>query len=176
MMWGEDILDPVLFALTNGRAYWLLMCVLYGYVFALICDKDQPLFSPHNVGMIITRTAMIIMFGLLTSYAFAYRLFPLIPAEKGGGNHTHSRDALLCFPAGPKSEVIVQLLSTSKVTPNCLGPLKVVAATDSLLYITTSSGQRPEFSGEVRGFPTIYSVAKSDLAGFLTNPSRVQTK
>ena len=37
----------------------------------------------------------------LNTFAFAYRVFPLVPADKGGGNYYYSRDSRICLGAEP---------------------------------------------------------------------------
>lgn len=165
MLWGPELYQPMVLAMKNGASYWVLTVALCLCIFQSLLEQDQPLFPGQDKGLIIARSAIILILAFLGTYAFAYRLFPLIPAEKGGGNYFYARNAKLCFPAGVKLDAIKQVLAQSLVN-DCSLPVKVIEATDSMLYVTLSSNQKGESWADVENFPAIYSVQRSDLALF----------
>jgi hypothetical protein len=120
------------------------------------------------------------MFALFSTLAFAYRLFPLIPADKGGGNFAYSRDARICVAATsakkPEADTLAipEALVGPSAPPGCSVPVMVIAATESTLYIARSddrggaaaSAERsaPENWSDGEHVPTIYAISKAKLA------------
>jgi len=175
LLWGKEMLRPVGMAITRGASYWILTLALYAYLFATLTEHDQPLFRGQAAGMTMARTAMVLTLTFIATYAFGYRLFPLIPVDKGGGNYFSSGDARLCF--GGTERVLPKDLMNGQ----CSFPVKIIAATDSALYVALSSVRvadeagreptkdarpAPESWAEGDYFPAIYSIERSELAYF----------
>jgi hypothetical protein len=180
VLWGTTIITPVWIAITKGTAYWVLIGALLLYVFQSIVLRHQPLFSGQVQGLYVARTATVTTLVLVSTLAFAYRLFPLIPADKGGGNFFYRRDAKVCVAltdltkTGTSTSILPEALVDKGATSGCSVAVKVIEATDSTLYVARSDDRggalandprtAPEIWTDGEFVPTIYAIAKTRLA------------
>lgn len=115
---------PLWSAIIKGTSYWTLMGILLLYSFyALLSPRLTPLFPGQTQGVFIARAATVTTLTLFSTLAFAYRLFPLIPADKGGGNFSYRNDSRVCITsAGLTKPVPDATVKTAKDTVTKTAP------------------------------------------------------
>lgn len=150
----------------TGFPYWVFTFALYFYLLGSVFEHGRLLFTGQDKGLIIERTTITMILIFLGTYAFAYRIFPLIPIEKGGGNYYYGNNAQLCFPTGDKLKTIRQISPQVLSADYCSAPVRVIEATDSMIYVALSSKLGNKYWATADSLPAIYSFERSDLALF----------
>jgi hypothetical protein len=117
------------------------------YLFQTVMAKRHSRFPGQVQGLYIARTATVITLILISTLAFAYRLFPLIPADKGGGNYFYRRDARVCVAPTEQTRPAVNTstLPTDRTNPPkkspaiSADPTKSAKSSDPFLTAPTKS-------------------------------------
>jgi hypothetical protein len=163
--------------LWKGRAYWMFMAALTYYVVTSASRRVSPLYHGQSEGAQLARWAIVITLAILSTLAFAYRLYPYIPADKGGGNYHFSRDARLCVTADATLPALLRDVKEA----NCSVTVKVLEITDTTVYAarsddrgTDDTGQGPGSDGREAAeiwsdgqyFPAVYAISRNKI-GFI---------
>lgn len=173
-LWGTiGYLLPIFF---KGLSYWLFTAALTLYLVGSVSQKPLYWFVGQKEGVQIARWAVVFTLFMMSVLAFAYRVYPLIPADKGGGNFRFSRDVQICMLAGEK---VATEISVKREDLTCTVPVKVLDITDSTLYVArkddkghNESGESPlpnrqeaaEIWSDGEFFPTVYAIPRSKTA------------
>jgi hypothetical protein len=110
---------------------------------------------------------------LLSTLAFAYRIFPLISADKGGGNFAQSRVARLCTGTLDQNAQPTELFGDSDIA-RCSVPVVVIESSDNVLWVSRTDdrggavedGQKcaPEIWAEGHFYPRIFEINRTKLS------------
>lgn len=136
-------------AVIKGAAYWAMIGALLLYLFQTVMAKRHSRFPGQVQGLYIARTATVITLILISTLAFAYRLFPLIPADKGGGNYSYRRDARVCVAPTEQTRPAVNTstLPTDRTNPPKKSPAlstdPTKSAKSSYPFLTAPSKSDP---------------------------------
>lgn|ERR1035437_250959 len=172
----------------SGLSYFAFASLL---VFPLVSFVSKPVpssFPRQGTAVLIARSALIMTLALLSTFAFAYRLFPLVPSDKGGGNYAFARDASVCFVT--REPLPVPLRADPSDAAACSAPVKVIDSSETLLYVARShdpgldsNGDPPKEDKEDKRtapqiwteghyLPTVYALNKAKVASIELKPGR----
>lgn len=174
----------------KGLSYWLFIAALTLYLVGSVGQKPFYWFVGQKDGVQIARWAVVFTLFMMSVLAFAYRVYPLIPADKGGGNFRFSRDVQICMLSGEK---LATELSVKLEDLTCTVSVKVLDITDSTFYVARkddmgrnedgksppSNGREPaETWSDGEFFPTVYAIPRSKTAfvkyDIATNAKQIQ--
>jgi hypothetical protein len=125
-------------------------------------------------GVHLARWAIVITLSILSVLTFAYRVYPYIPADKGGGNFHFSRDAKICMFAEGMLPTAIRDISDK----SCSVQLKIIEITDTTTYVARNDdrgknemGNKPKAddreAAEVWSdgyFPDVYAISRLKIA------------
>ena len=167
---------PLLFKVAvHGFSYWLFASSLLVFVVQPMIGQVKYWYPGQRIGAQIARFGITITLALLSTFAFAYRLFPLVPADKGGGDYSQSRDARVCF-VPDKAWVPPGLTDVQGSDNRCSVRVKVIENTDPMIYVARSDdkGSSDELSqvdppaaevwSEGKYFPKIFAIPRASVA------------
>jgi len=156
-------------------SYWVFITALTFYITGPVRRKMSYWYPGQKEGAQLARWAIIITLTILSVLSFAYRVYPLIPADKGGGNFRFSRDARVCMmPDGSVPQALRDVPGSS-----CSVDVKILEITDTTVYSTRADdpgindlGQRPngdnrepaEIWSEGHYFPTVFAISRNRIA------------
>jgi len=170
-IWGD--FGHIRTVLVRGRAYFLLVIILLPYFIHSTSVRVRYWFEGQRTGVLVARSAMALTLSLLSTLAFAYRVFPSIPADKGGGNFDQSRVARLCIGSFDQTAVPAELFSDSDM-PRCSVPVAIIDSTDSFAWVSrmddwggaVDDGQRcaPEIWSEGQFYPRIFEINRTKVS------------
>jgi hypothetical protein len=160
--------------IKRALSYWIFVLSLAYYLaFSLPADLHF-WYRGQKEGIYLARWALIATLSILTILTFAFRVYPYIPADKGGGNFKYSRNAVICVSS---DGTLPDKIRDAK-NPGCSVPMKLIELTDSIAYAArvddpgkTEDGQAPPRDG-VKGpegwsdgyFPTVYAISRGKIA------------
>jgi len=169
-LWGTIDLASIL---VKGASYWLFTIALALYSMGSASQRPFYWLVGQREGVQIARWAVVATLSLMSILSFAYRVFPFIPADKGGGNFRFSRDAQICLLA---DERIAPEISIRRGDLACTVPVKILDITDLTFYVARTDDKGRNEKGEIpvsdqRGapeiwsdgeyFPTVYAIPRS---------------
>jgi hypothetical protein len=170
----------------SGWSYFAFTLLL---IFPLVSFVSKPVpssFPGQGTAALIARSALIMTVALLSTFAFAYRLFPLVPSDKGGGSYSSARDALVCFVT--RQPLPVPLRADPSDAAACSAAVKVIDSSETVLYVARaddpgldSNGKppkedkedkrtAPQIWTEGRYLPTVYALNKGKVASVELKP------
>lgn len=122
----------------------------------------------------MARLAIALTLTLLSTLAFAHRVFPLISADKGGGNFSESRIARLCIGSLDQSTLPTEL------NPNkaqCSVPVAIIDSSDSGLWVSRTDdrggalddGEKcaPDVWTEGEFYPQVFEINRRNVSHIL---------
>ena len=170
-LWGD--FRHLLSVAERGRAYFILVFLLAPFFIRSVSVRVRYWFGGQRTGVLVARSAIALTLTLLSTLAFAYRIFPLIPADKGGGNFAQSRVARLCSGSLDQSALPTELYSDSDMA-RCSVPVAIIDSSDSVLWVSRTDdrggavddGERcaPEIWTEGQFYPRIFEISRTKVS------------
>jgi hypothetical protein len=158
----------------KALSYIIFVSALTYYLTNSLDSKITFWYPGQKQGVHLTRWAIVITLSILSVLTFAYRVYPYIPADKGGGNFHFSRDAKICMFAEGMLPTAIRDISDK----SCSVQLKIIEITDTTTYVARNDdrgknemGNKPKAddreAAEVWSdgyFPDVYAISRLKIA------------
>jgi hypothetical protein len=164
----------------KGGSYWVFVIALTVYVTCTLVQDIAYWYPGQKQAVHFARWAIVITLSVFSVLSFAYRVYPYIPADKGGGNYHFSRDATICMlPKGLLPPTLQSRVLSDSDNTSCSDVLKILEITDTTVYAALSSDQGENEDGQIPKddnreaadiwndgvyFPTIYAISRNKIA------------
>jgi hypothetical protein len=174
------VLAADLFALRGAVFKTIIECVCYGgylfFVFSILVYviahvlKARAHRMPDSNARLAWWTAGVCVIAAtyyLSVISFAYRVYPFIPADKGGGDYTEAATVTIRLHDGAivPSEMLARSSTptVSKVTITSK-PLIIIEETPACVYVADPADAGGPFSWRTGSIPKIIQITRSDIA------------
>lgn len=150
----------------DGGIYYLIFMILIPITLWLTNERAKA--APNKRSrqeMFLSAISVIIMFYFLGILAFAYRVYPLIPVAKGGGNYVESPRVVIHFRPVPGVFPIVEATSPVESALSESNSFVIIdQSPDSLFLANTTDSGGPVKWEEMRYVPNIIEVQRESIA------------
>ena len=154
----SDILSEML---MEGGYSFVLINMLIGYIFWRFHKRSGDITSESSrKAFWIIGACVLFSLYYLSVLTFSYRVYPYMPASKGGGDYNHSVDAVIFIKERYKKSLPIELASpTSDISTK---PFKVIEETNNSIFIANplEQGGPNEWRRLKLKTPKIYEIRR----------------
>ena len=166
MFWGPT-------SLPSGGIYYFFFMLLIPYVFWRTNSRARKISSPRlKKEMRFTAFALSMMIYFLAIVSFSLRVYPFIPAAKGGGDYTESPTVRLTFRPIPLVDAALYPEDEIHDDLSKRSAYVLIEQTPEALYLANAApGLPPERWRDMRELPTLVEVRRDAIDRVVYSPA-----
>jgi hypothetical protein len=154
--------------LPKGGIYYVLLISL-----CFILARRTQIFAMQRVKFERVKTYVAGAVLIATAYflsvlAFAYRVYPYIPAAKGGGDYTHSNRVILALEQDDLWNLPEGLFADPSYRTTTSESLVLIEQTPDVLYVARDDDEDgPSAWRNMERLPNVIEISRDELAGII---------
>jgi len=148
----------------NGYYFLVFLALILFITRRSITQTDKSDSVAFRMGVWAVAGCLIAALYYLSVLTFALRIFPYIPAAKGGGDYSRGGDVVVMFDPSAIKSIPKDLLEDSHDNPS--RPLKVIESTEqSMFFADPTDAGGPEAWRRGDSAPKIFEVRRALISG-----------